>query len=395
VNVAFLTTVLPGDRRGGGEVVSQAFVDVLREAGHRVSVVGYRRAGANPPLHEDDVVAGERTIETSAGRLGAAAWLAAALLRREPYSFAKYRSSGYRSAAAGVLASRPALVVMDHAQTAAAAGETDAERLVYLAHNVEGDVYAELADGARGPSRALLRREARHVRRLEEQLVRRADEVWTLTEADAQALGALGARRTRAFAVPATAAAPARPAPEPEADVALLGTWTWESNAAGLRWFRDEVLPALPPALTVRVAGAGAEAVMRADAERAAGDGRVTGGDGRVTTQGVVPDALAFLRAARVVAIPSVAGAGVQIKTLDAVASGRPVVATPTAVRGLDRLPPTVAVEGSPGAFAAALASASASGATAEAERVAAAWIEERRSRFGDAVKAAAAEAAA
>jgi hypothetical protein len=54
-----------------------------------------------------------------------------------------------------------------------------------------------------------------------------------------------------------------------------------------------------------------------------------------------------------------------------------------------------VAVEGSPGAFAAALASASASGATAEAERVAAAWIEERRSRFGDAVKAAAAEAAA
>jgi hypothetical protein len=375
VSVAFLTTVLPGDRRGGGEIVSQAFVDALRSSGAAVNVVGYRRQGSAPPVHADDVAAGERPIETAAAGARAALWLASGLARREPYSFAKYRSRQYRAAARRLLERRPGLVVLDHAQSAAAAGHLDgATPVVYLAHNVEHEIYGELAATAEGPRAVLLRREAALVRRLETALAGRAAEVWALTDADAAALERLGARRTRSFAVPPTGS-PEQDPPPPDVDVALLGTWTWESNAAGLRWFRDRVLPELPEGVTVAVAGAGSEAVGAAN--------------GRVRALGVVGDALQFLRRARVVAIPSVAGSGVQVKTLDAIASGRRVVATPVAARGLGDLPPTVTVADGPAGFAAALAQALAAPEERAAEE-AASWTARREREFGEAVAAAA-----
>jgi glycosyltransferase involved in cell wall biosynthesis len=98
--------------------------------------------------------------------------------------------------------------------------------------------------------------------------------------------------------------------------------------------------------------------------------------------RGRVPEALPFLQRARVVAVPSVRGEGVQINTLDAIASGRPVVATPTAIRGIDRLPPTVAVAEDPEEFAARLAVAAAAPVDGSAAQAARSWIEARRTAF-------------
>src|SRR4029077_15790218 len=111
--------------------------------------------------------------------------------------------------------------------------------------------------------------------------------------------------------------------PNGEVDVAVLGTWTWSANRAGLKWFLGEVCPHLPPWLAVEVAGAGSEAL----------EGSAPG----VRMRGRVPEVMPFLQRARVVAVPSVRGEGVQINTLDAIASGRAVVATPIATRGIDR----------------------------------------------------------
>ncbi|HKP88792.1 MAG TPA: hypothetical protein VJT75_02340, partial [Thermoleophilaceae bacterium] len=61
-----LTNVLPGGRRGGGEVVSQNVIDALRAAGHEVRVVGYRRAGDPPLDRPGETCAGTRPIETRA-----------------------------------------------------------------------------------------------------------------------------------------------------------------------------------------------------------------------------------------------------------------------------------------------------------------------------------------
>ena len=47
---------------------------------------------------------------------------------------------------------------------------------------------------------------------------------------------------------------------EPRFDIATIGSWTWDANAAGLRWFIDRVVPLLPRQVQVGVAGAGAGA---------------------------------------------------------------------------------------------------------------------------------------
>jgi glycosyltransferase involved in cell wall biosynthesis len=120
----------------------------------------------------------------------------------------------------------------------------------------------------------------------------------------------------------------------------------------------------------------------------------VAGGREGLTIVGPVPDALEFLQAGRAVAVPSVSGAGIQVKTLDALASGRRVVATTTAMRGIAEPPPTVIVADEPAAFADALEAAARAGDDGEAAALARTWAVDRRERFraqvADAVSAVA-----
>ena len=366
MRILFISTLLPGARIKGSEVATQGFVDALRSLGHQVSLLGYRRAGHVPPMHADDVDVAERHIETATARAWPVVWMAHAVLTRRPYSVAKYVSRRYASAVdERLVALEPELIVLDHAQMGwllPARGWS--VPFVYIAHNLEHRLHAEL--GALGGPRSLAhRREAARIRQMEERLCREARRTWALTEDEATELREMGADAT-AFDLPATAV-PAPPGP-PSRDVAILGGWTWRSNAAGLDWFLREVRPRLERGIDVHVGGAQSVEIA----------GSVPG----VTAYGRVPDALEFLQAGRVVAVPAVAGAGVQVKTLDAIASGRRVVATATAVRGLSGLPPTVEVADDPADFAAALERAVASDADAEAARTAREWAEEREARF-------------
>jgi polysaccharide biosynthesis protein PslH len=361
--------MVPGSRQTGSEVVTHAFAEALRTAGHETLVVGYRRTGTDPPLHPDDVVAGDRPIETREAGARAALWMARAVLRRTPYTFAKFTSRRYREDVRRLLGEgRVDAVIVDHAAMAWARPRgSSAPRWAYLAHNVEYRLYAAEArhGGASGWANA---REARLLEPVETALAGSADQVWTLSDDDAATLADMGAAgRTRTFdLLPITV--PQTAPPNGEVDVAILGTWTWNANRAGLKWFLADVCPHLPPSLAVEVAGAGSESL----------DGTPPG----VRMRGRVPEVMPFLQRARVVAVPSVRGEGVQIKTLDAIASGRPVVATPIAIRGIDELPPTVVVAEEPRDFAARLAEAAAAPVDPAAAQAARAWIEARRTAF-------------
>jgi glycosyltransferase involved in cell wall biosynthesis len=371
MRVLVATTVLPVAPAGGGEVATRGFADALRAAGHEVEVLGYQRP-ADPPPDDDALRAvGRRPIESAAApRATRAAWAARALLSRRGFSEAKYVSGAYRRALRAAAAGpQPDLVVIDHAQMAWLVGAVRAP-LVHIAHNAEHRLYREAARDTTGPRRLVAAREARRLSAAEQRLARAAREVWTLTTDDARAHAALGAT-TRAFAF-AGAPPPAQPAAARRpGSVALLGTWTWGPNRAGLEWFLDDVLPRLPDGLEVLVAGRGAEAVAGT----------------RARAVGFVSDASAFLAAAGAVAVPAVAGGGLQIKTLDAIATGAPVVATPLALRGIEHPPPSVRVAGDAEAFAAALAAAAAGAADPQVGRE---WARRRAERFGREVAEAA-----
>ena len=327
---------------------------------------------------EGALPAGHRHIETAeAPPLTKAGWFVDALARRLPYSVAKYRGRPYADAARRATAE--ADLVLVHAQVGLAASEIGGKALVHLAYNVEHEVYAGEATRARSvPLRLVLRREARLIEAVERSLIARASAVWCLTAGDAERFGALGARRAVAFDVPGRPAAAAVPGRE-RRGVALIGNWTWEPNEVGLRWFAEQVVPLMRPDVPVEVAGAGAEWLD---------------GHPRIRRLGRVDDAGAFLAGARVVAIPAQAGGGIQVKTLDALAEGAWVVATPLALRGIAEPPVSVRIASDVAAFAQAVDALVRDPATLQPSSSAREWARAREAAFNAAVAAEAAVAA-
>jgi glycosyltransferase involved in cell wall biosynthesis len=369
VDVLVVTNLLPGERHSGGEIVTQNVVDALFAVGLDARVLAYSRPGDVRPGYRGERSVGVRPIETREAGVRALGWGLRALATRAPYSTTKWISRGYLRAVREALGERPSAVIVDHAGmhgVAAPALATDTP-LVFLAHNAEAEMYASVARLAGRAGRLVYARESRLIRAVESELAARARQVWTLTEGDAGYFRSLrpGAD-VRQLLVASSLDEPPEPV-EPSCDVALIGTWTWHANAEGLRWFAEEVLPSLGD-LTVEVAGRGGDWL----GER----------HPNVTVRGVVPDAREFMSAARVVAVPSTAGGGVQVKTLDAIACGLPVVATGVATRGLDGLPEWVAVADDPAEFARELRRLAADPEPDRIRAAALAWSRARRERF-------------
>lgn len=372
MRVLFATTVLPAGRGSGSEVASSAVIEAIRAAGHSVTVLGYRRKGSALPKAAGEVNVGDRGIETRSAGAVALLWMISALIRRLPYSLAKYRTRRYLAALRDeITRSSPDLLIVDHAQMAwVIRGVALQVPFVYLAHNVEHHLYAEAARASRAPMSWINAREARTIEQVERSLAATASSVWALSTEDASKLGLLRSGSSPLVLSLPPATAGSADDGQKDHDIGLLGTWTWEPNAHGLRWFVERVVPQLSSE-TIAVAGAGADEIVEHSKAQALGR---------------VDDAGAFLHASRVIAVPSVAGAGVQVKTIDAIATGEPVVATPTALRGIPEPPPTVRVAESPETFAEELRAALHSGVTPAERAAALAWAEARRRLFSSTV---------
>jgi glycosyltransferase involved in cell wall biosynthesis len=148
----------------------------------------------------------------------------------------------------------------------------------------------------------------------------------------------------------------------------MIGSWIWKPNADGLCHFFDHVYPHLPSHLSIRVAGRGAEWLKDKYPN--------------VEYLGFVENAQQFLSEARVIAISSIRGGGIQIKTLEAIGMGLPVVTTPFALRGIASVPTTVQIAESPEQFADYLQSAIAQPVTAADLDSVKVWVQNRHTHF-------------
>ena len=134
-----------------------------------------------------------------------------------------------------------------------------------------------------------------------------------------------------------------------------------------------EIVPLLPTSYRVHIAGKGAETVPNPYQN--------------VTYDGFVEDAIAFLRRCKVIVVPTVAGAGVQIKTIEGISSGVPMVSTAIGLRGISEIPDFVTV----GETAADMAKAIRKQVSSTEPRSFAAgahWDGSRRARFNSAIAA-------
>lgn len=375
MKILFLTTVLPRKKRMGSEVASQLIIDALVDLGNEVTVVGYVRPDDEYKLGSHEVCAGRRHIETKGAGLHSVLWLVSSFLRGLPYSVAKYRSSAFVALVKKLLREEKYdLLIVDHVQMSWVAQSIPVtDKLIGVTHNVEHQMYQSLAREQQGRLRRwVYERESRLLRKMEIDFAIKVDRLWTLTKSDAAFYAGVKENGdVKEIPLPASAV-PSEAAAMKDFDIGLIGSWTWKANEEGLTWFFDSVYPNLPPSVAIRVAGSGAKWL----------EGRYR----NVRYLGFVDDAQGFLRQARVVAIPALSGGGIQIKTLDAIASGSQIVATALALRGIEDPPPTVRVAETPNQCATQLCLAiGSSGVEASALR-AVQWAQRRKSRFRDEV---------
>lgn len=349
MNILFLTTILLTQNCNGGEVASQCFIDALENDGHDVTVAGYLRMGDSvSDRHHNCTIVDERYTETRKSKKALVSWYAQSMMRGVPYSCAKYYSKTYINLTKKLLDSgKYQAVIVDHAQMGWIIDYIpQSYPVITIAHNVEYLIYQEIFERSTNPiARFIYSREAALIKNVENRLVNRAQQIWTLTTKDTERFSQIVSEsKIRTFGIPPNAGEMTTTERIKYFDIGLLGSWAWTANDEALRWFLSDIYPHLSPNLSIHIAGKGADWLSNKYEN--------------IQYEGVVPNAQDFLSKAKVVAIPTLSGGGIQIKTLDAIGSGSLIVGTPIALRGIDVAPSTVTTASQPEEFAQCLQAA-------------------------------------
>lgn len=368
MRIAFLSTIIPNTLTTGSEIASRAVLSVLVALGHEVTLYAYGRSPFRVDAPVASVLLATIPIETAATPMSEKiVWAWRSLRSGRPISSEKYNYISPKILQEEVLKSKPDLLIVEHVNLYPFVSELASQMpFGVIFQDIQAVSYAMVSKGARRPWwRAIYAREARLNAHLERLVGREARFCWFLSEADAECARAdLGIANGEVLPVffPLDASKAPEPSASPAYDVALIGTWSWPPVQQGMTWFIDSVVPLLPQDISIAVAGSGS----------------LTLPSTRLLKLGVVPDAREFLAASRVSAVPTVAGTGIQVKTLELAATGTPAVSTPLGVRGIDQLPHNLQVARSAESFARLIVEAVHNPRPHDAE-VGRAWNEERR----------------
>lgn len=207
---------------------------------------------------------------------------------------------------------------------------------VFDAHNAVWQLVRTLVNQQPTPAhRGAASIEWRMLRRFEGDLCRRADLTLTVTEQDRLALEGAAGRPIRSAVIPIGSEVrdlPVANASAPTARLLSVATMHYPPNAEAIRWLYEHVWPILRarnPELGFDIVGPRPPEDIR-QWERA---------DSGVTVHGYVDDLQPLFEGATVFVVPLLAGSGMRVKIIDAMARGVPVVSTTIGMEGLDLVP--------------------------------------------------------
>jgi glycosyltransferase involved in cell wall biosynthesis len=244
---------------------------------------------------------------------------------------------------------RPDVVVVGHDMAGAWAVDLPRELpAVLTCHNLTWRWYESRARRADPARAAVLSAEAWRYRRHVLSILPRYHTAVAVSTLEADELRRIG--RTRVELIPTGVdTRELRPAPREPGPPRLLftGTMSYPPNHLGIKWFAREVWPlvrAQAPDALLDVVGKGPpEDVMALD------------GCAGISVHGFVDSMAPYFARAGAVVVPILAGAGIRVKIVEAMAAGRAVVSTPLGCEGLAGLEPGrhLLVAEEPEAFAA------------------------------------------
>lgn len=218
------------------------------------------------------------------------------------------------------------------------------------AHNALWLLYKRLWETmSPGPRKWLLGRDWRLLKAYEGRLICEFDAVLAVTDNDRVALREAAGEPVDITVIPITVdtdeVTPV--ARQPEANHILhIGTMYWPPNIDAVKWFVDQVYPLVRKQrsdVQFDVVGSRPPAELLALNEAGLG----------INVTGYVEDPTPYQRQAAVMVVPLLAGGGMRVKILNALAEGIPIVSTTLGYEGIEVMPGRdILVDDTPGGFA-------------------------------------------
>lgn len=230
-----------------------------------------------------------------------------------------------RCATAIVRALKPDIVVADDITGCLVARDSGAPCRIVHTHNVESVLHRQLAELT---GKRKWAHKARQYEAWERQVLPSLDQIWAVSEADADYYRGLGAKQVQVayFAFPDERFEPA-PCTGTAGVGLYFGSLSYPPNSEAARWLGQQmsVVRAALPNAVIRIAGGGASESLKAELAAIPG----------IELLGFVDDLRDTVREAAAILIPLEFGGGTKTKTCEALALGKPILSTREGVRGL------------------------------------------------------------
>lgn len=362
MEILFLCHRIPFPPNKGDKIRSHALLTHLAER-HRVHLACFVDEPADFAYAEDvRRIAGGECLFVPLKPATKYARALKALFTGEPITTAYFGSPVIQRWANALLAARPieGAVVFSSAMAPylLAAPGFDAARAVLDLVDVDSDKWRQYAAAAKGPERWIFGREATTLLRLERNAARRYGATLLVSPFEAQSFARMAPESDgRIFAVANgvdlakfTPGHLPNPFSPDEIPIVMTGRMDYRPNADGARWFIEAIMPRIAeelPNSRFYAVGSHPPAALRALQSP------------NVVVTGHTADVRPYVEHAAVSVAPLRIARGVQNKVLEAMAMGKPVVATPEATRALGVMPGVdLWVESEPAKFAAAVIAA-------------------------------------
>ena len=254
------------------------------------------------------------------------------LFSGEPYDLARFRSAEYSKTLRSILTGShfdiihceglPLTLYLNEIRN------LTTSPVVLRAHNLEHTIREMMAATACSPLRKYyLSVLSRRLKKTETKAAGQFDAVVPISESDAAWFRSVAGNKPVFLSETGTNEALMLPEPPPESPrVGFIGAMNWQPNADGINCCISEVGPGVIrkiPSATLHIAGKGLS------------KGAFLPSGHNIFNEGEPDNALEFIASNHVMVAPLFAGSGIRIKIIEAMSTGRPVVATPAAVAGL------------------------------------------------------------